>query len=98
MIGNHIVYVLLKNCAPIYVGYTTNITNRVKQHKSLKKDFDNYLIFDRFSSKQEALMIERNLIRFFVLFGDLDTVKNLQYPIDAFENLKLSNFKNGRMD
>lgn len=38
------IYILYRNHIPIYVGKTTNIINRIKGHRSSKRNFDSYSI------------------------------------------------------
>ncbi len=67
--NNFSVYVLVKNKKPIYVGCTNNIKNRLSKHK-LQKDFDEYIIVKKYTTKKECLIAENSIIRFISLFGD----------------------------
>ena len=61
------VYILIKDKTPVYIGVTSNVSNRISKHKKTK-DFDGYLIFYESESKQECLLIERSIIKFHSLY------------------------------
>jgi predicted GIY-YIG superfamily endonuclease len=62
------VYILLKDKKPTYIGQTIDLKKRMYTHKN-DKDFDSYLILERTNSKEIALGIELNLIRYNKAFG-----------------------------
>jgi predicted GIY-YIG superfamily endonuclease len=59
----YLVYVLIKDKCPIYVGLTTNIKSRILRHRK-DKLFDGYLIIEEFDKKEEAFTAERAIIKF----------------------------------
>ncbi len=77
--GKFKVYILYNNNAPIYIGMTSNIGFRISSHKRTKI-FTHYAILGCFGNKQDALFVERTLIKF-ISFCDL-----------GFENGKYSNY------
>ena len=64
----YIVYLLLKNGKPVYVGCTCNLNNRLSKHKQ-NKDFDSHYKLKTYNTKKEALCAENSLIRFISVFG-----------------------------
>lgn len=56
------VYFLLKNDNVIYIGCSSNVENRIKQHKKIR-DFDSYFIYMWFTNKEQALICERMCIK-----------------------------------
>lgn len=69
----HFVYALIKNEKPIYVGCTSNIKNRVRSHK-LTKDFDGYVIIEKYSNKKDALLVENGIIKFISMQNDANNI------------------------
>ena len=80
------VYVLIKNDNPIYVGVTTNIKQRIENHKRIK-DFDSYIIIKKYDDKKEALAAECGIIRYLSLFKN-DFNINSKYDILCYESMK----------
>jgi len=77
--GKFKVYILYNYDKPIYIGMTSNIISRIVTHK-LTREFTHYAILGCFSNKQDALFVERTLIKF-ISFCDL-----------GFENGKYVNY------
>jgi len=77
--GRYKVYILYNYEKPIYIGMTSNIIFRVDAHKRTKT-FTHYAILGCFGNKQDALFVERTLIKF-ISFCDL-----------GFENGKYVNY------
>lgn len=69
----HFVYALIKNEKPIYVGCTSNINRRMNCHKR-SKDFDTYVVIEKFNNKNDALICERGIVKFISLQNDSDNV------------------------
>lgn len=80
------VYVLIKNDNPIYVGVTTNIKQRIENHKRTKY-FDSYVIIKKYDDKKEALAAECGIIRYLSLFKN-DFNINGKYEILCYESMK----------
>lgn len=80
------VYVLIKNDNPIYVGVTTNIKQRIENHKRTK-DFDSYIIIKKYDDKKESLAAECGIIRYLSLFKN-DFNINGKYEILCYESMK----------
>ena len=76
-------YVLTKDSKPIYVGVTTNITQRKRKHK-LTKSFDSMKIIKRYKDKKLAYAAENSLIRFNGLF-DIGLL-NAKHSLDDYFN------------
>jgi len=64
----YVVYLLIKDKKPIYIGCSVNLKNRLKSHR-LSKEFDSYIVLKQYSDKKEALSAENALIRFISIFG-----------------------------
>jgi predicted GIY-YIG superfamily endonuclease len=86
------VYVLIKNDNPIYVGVTTNIKQRIENHKRTK-DFDSYVIIKKYDDKKEALAAECGIIRYLSLFKNEFNI-NGKYEILCYQSMKMG-VKNG---
>jgi len=65
----HIVYALILNEIPVYIGCTMNFLKRREQHRKIK-EFDYMLVLKRYDSRQEALIAENAIIRFMSLFNN----------------------------
>ena len=65
----HIVYALIKNKKPVYVGCTAKIDIRIKCHKR-NKDFDSFVIIEKFDNKRDAYICERGIVKFVSLQND----------------------------
>lgn len=63
------VYLLIKDNKPIYVGCSSNVKNRISNHKRTKK-FDDYYVLKKFETKEQALIAENILIRYISVFED----------------------------
>lgn len=72
----HLVYCLIKNKKPIYVGCCIDEKRREKAHRKLK-DFDYLLIIKRYLNKQDALIAENGIIRFLSILQDDNIVNGL---------------------
>ena len=68
-VGKFKVYILYNNEVPVYIGMTSDIDNRIVSHKLTKK-ITHYAILGCFRNKQDALFVERTLIKF-ISFCDL---------------------------
>jgi len=89
----HFLYALIKKNKPVYVGVSSNIRNRIKQHKRNGKDFDKYVIIKRFDDKKKAFIAENSIILFNSLFDlGLTNMKFLTY--EYYNKFEL----NGGMD
>lgn len=64
-------YVLIRNSKCVYVGSTSNIDRRKKQHKK-NKVFDELFVLKSYDSKELCFNAENSIIRFLTLFGDGD--------------------------
>lgn len=84
----YIVYCLVKNGRPYYVGVTTKrrLRLRLKEHKAAKKDFDTHLILKDYKTKKEAFLAENAIIKLHSVF-DINLV-NAKLPIDEYIGLK----------
>ena len=80
----YLVYVLIKNKQPVYIGCTSNIINRINKHRK-SKDFDRHVIIEKYDNKKEALSAERSLIKYVSLFESIDNI-NAKYS--KFTHLK----------
>jgi predicted GIY-YIG superfamily endonuclease len=85
----YFVYALIKNEKPIYVGCTSGVISRIKQHKK-SKDFDTYVIIEKFDNKHDALICERGIIKFISLQNDDNNV-NGKY--DRFVGCSMYGYK-----
>jgi hypothetical protein len=56
------IYVLINENNPIYVGQTTNIKNRILNHKKSNKEFDSYIIANICHTEVQANASEKTLI------------------------------------
>ena len=63
----HYVYALVKDKKPIYVGSSSNLKERMKNH-SYKKVFDYSLVISEHETKDQALLAERSIIKFLSMF------------------------------
>jgi hypothetical protein len=63
------VYALIKSNKPVYIGMTTDIVRRAKQHKKTKI-FSKIIVIKSFDDKEKALVAENAIITFLTLFGD----------------------------
>lgn len=63
----HIVYALMLNKKPIYVGCCMNLKNREYAHRQ-SKIFDYAIVIKTYENKNDALMCENAIIRFMSLF------------------------------
>ena len=81
----HLVYILIKDKKPVYVGCTSNLKNRLSKHK-LTKDFDEHIILKEYVNKKEALSAENSIIRFISIFGGDEWInkKNVLLVFDGF--------------
>ena len=63
------VYFLLNgNCEPIYVGVSSDVKKRVKQHLK-EKNFKSYMVLYKSYNKKDCLAIERAIVMFASAFG-----------------------------
>lgn len=62
---------------PIYIGHSGYIKRRVNNHRRYKF-FDGVIILESFQTRDEALQVERNLIKFVSMFN-IDSVVNALY-------------------
>lgn len=85
---NYLLYVLIKNDNPIYVGVTRNIKQRLKQHKKIK-NFDSYLIIKKYEKKEDALLSENAIIRYLSLFKNENNL-NAKYEILCYTQMKIN--------
>ena len=65
----HIVYALMFQGKPIYVGCCMNLKQRESAHRRLKT-FDYAIVIKTYSNKLDALMCENAIIRFISLFSE----------------------------
>ncbi|HEY5986926.1 MAG TPA: GIY-YIG nuclease family protein, partial [Streptosporangiaceae bacterium] len=69
--GNHVVYLLVKDGSPVYVGITDDLKATLIRHrgvgplKRLAKDFDNYVVIASGLSENKAKAIETWMIERF---------------------------------
>lgn len=80
----HCVYVLINNKKAVYVGYSSNISQRIRKHK-LEKEFDSYTIISHHETRDHALLAERSIIKFLSIFGS-DEIYNAKYDILDYES------------
>lgn len=71
------VYLLLKDENPVYIGMSSNMKNRLCYHKKTK-DFNYYVIIEKFKNKKEALAAERAIIKYISIFTP-ETIQNTLY-------------------
>ena len=74
MTSAYVVYILVKNGKPIYIGKTQSLNERISSHKI--KDFDEYIIAGCYKDWHTAGFHEKCLIDFAVKFLD---VKNKMF-------------------
>ena len=79
------VYVLIYNSNPIYIGFTSNIPNRIKAHRRDKK-FNSYIIIEKTKDRKIALSIERGLIKFISLFNNVNIINAKYDSIEAYKH------------
>lgn len=60
-------YILINGNNPVYVGLTSDIETRLKNHRS-KKKFERHLVLESFKDKKQGLAAERCIIKFYTLF------------------------------
>lgn len=77
------VYALCRNKNCIYVGCTSNLKNRLKQHKS-NKNFESYIVLSKHNNRKDALLAERSIIKFLSVFGS-DEIYNSKYETLSLE-------------
>ena len=65
----HCVYALIKDDKAVYIGYTSNIIQRMYSHRLSSKDFDKHIVIKKYKTKKEALIAENSIINFLTLFG-----------------------------
>lgn len=82
----YIVYVLMLNGKPIYVGCCMNVVVRERAHRRLKM-FDYLLPLKTYDNKYNALIAENAIIRFISLFEKGQFLNGLFHDII---NTKLS--------
>jgi len=66
--ANYSVYVLVNGAKPVYVGVTGSIKVRLSHHRKTKL-FTSHEIIETFENKQDALIMERGIIKFISLFS-----------------------------
>jgi len=76
----HIVYALMLDGKPVYVGCCIDLKRRTKQHRRTKK-FDYSIEIKTYECKQDALLSENAIIRFLSLVDDPDILNS------RFENI-----------
>jgi hypothetical protein len=89
------VYALVKERKCVYIGCSTNVPRRCKQHK-VSKDFDGFIVLFSAACKEDAYFAERMIIRFLSVFDD-GVILNAKHDYYA----QLVNFRfprNERMD
>lgn len=62
------VYALVKNGGCVYVGCSSYLKQRLYNHLSLK-DYDSHIVISDHSTRKEALLAERSIIKFLSIFG-----------------------------
>lgn len=65
----YLVYALVKDEKPVYIGVTANLYKRISAHKS-DKDFDNVIIICSKDNRKDAYLAENSIIRFITLFTE----------------------------
>lgn len=88
-----IVYALIHNSNPIYVGCTSDVKNREYNHR-LSKVFDYLMIIKSYDTKEEALAVENGIIRFMSLMPDGSFVNALNSNLSLAKSFRDSCFKN----
>jgi len=78
MTDAYVVYILVKNGKPIYIGKTQSLTSRIIAHTK-KKDFDEYIIAGCYSDWATAGFHERVLIDFAIKFLDVKNKLHKKY-------------------
>lgn len=76
------VYALVKDDICVYVGCTSNLKNRLKNHKQ-SKDFNKHIVIEYFDNKNEALLAEKSIIKFLSIFGGKELL-NARYDYLSF--------------
>lgn len=61
----YVIYFLMKNDEISYIGHSTEIEDRIKQHKANKVDFDGVLSIGLTCGYQDALLLENWFINVF---------------------------------
>ena len=74
MSNKWLVYVLINNSIPIYVGCTSNIKRRVVQHAKSGKVFTGYVKVKSYDIKECALIGENSIIRYLSMFGNPENI------------------------
>lgn len=94
----YVVYCLVKDLKPCYVGVTSRrrLQRRINEHKSLKKDFDTYIILKHYKTKKEALNAENAIIKLHSVF-DIGLLNDKIF-MDEYQGELLKDRYNGRMD
>jgi predicted GIY-YIG superfamily endonuclease len=88
--GLHVLYCLIKDKKPCYIGVTSKhrLRIRVNEHKSQGKSFDSFKIVKEYKFKKEALVAENSIIRLNGLF-DIGLI-NSKLPLDDYYNMRLN--------
>ena len=87
-------YVLYKEKSnkPIYIGLSCNLKQRINQHRK-NKDFDAVALIENYEKKDEGLIAERALIKFFSLFKN-ENIVNCLYARFSCDTSQVLNFNN----
>ena len=87
----YVVYCLIKDLKPCYVGVTTKgrVLKRIKEHKSLGKDFDTHIVLKQYKTKKEALTAENAIIKLNSVF-DIGLI-NGKLLLDEYAGFLLKN-------
>lgn len=85
----HVVYALMLNNKPVYVGCCMNLIRREKSHR-INKKFDYAIVIKEFDNKKDALIAENAIIRFMGVFEEEFFLNSLYYKI--IERRKLMNY------
>lgn len=81
-----------KSKRPIYIGLSCNLKKRINQHRKTKV-FDAVALIESFDKKDEGLIAERALIKFFSLFKN-ENIVNCLYARFSCDTAQVLNFNN----
>ena len=81
-----------KSKKPIYIGLSCNLKQRINQHKKTKV-FDAVALIENYEKKEDGLIAERALIKFFSLFKS-EKILNSLYARFSCDTAQVLNFNN----
>lgn len=84
--NEYILYALMYDGRPIYVGCTDNFIRRKLEHRKTKV-FDYGIIIKKFKTKEDALIAENAIVRFMSLHDDFGYLNSKSSDMLEFKML-----------